>query len=523
MATDTYLQNTQIGPNSQTVTPAPVPPSVLGTTQTAATPSFAITSESLKPVQTVDIPTGQPATTPPITTNTADTILKATQVEDTATQKLGNDLSTKIYDLIPQLTGQAQTLATEQSKANLPQLKQDLQGINSQILKKQAEIAQDDITLIANSRAEERRDTLLPFANDAKAKLAGDAAILRALKTSEIGVLNATAIAKQGDIALAMETAKEAVDLKYAPYKEAIDTYTAQLKALEPILSKDEKKQAREQEIRGQLAMKEIDKAAQNDKAIQDAIIDGIANGAPSSVISKAKFAKTPTEAAQILGNYSTANLDAQIKRANLANVYSTIAERNAKAIADNNIANFVTPPVINPSTGKLDPTSQLASVIKSTGIKDNTNLQNILGVVAATQAFAEKNPSGDFAGLGIVRPGKLTIGPKGTANQSGIEAVNLKVQQWASGAALTEEQTKQVAKITPRVGDTDKIVKQKTNALADFMQNQARGLLASQGINYTPSPIDYFNENINTVSNEALLSTIPGSAPVDNKSFFNN
>jgi hypothetical protein len=165
--------------------------------------------------------------------------------------------------------------------------------------------------------------------------------------------------------------------------------------------------------------------------------------------------------------------------------------------------------PIINPTTGKADPTSQLTSIISQGKIKDNANLQNVVGVISAIQGFAQNNPDGKFAGLGLVRPGKFTLGPTGTANQSAIEAINLKVQQWASGAALTEAQTKQVEKITPRVGDTDKQVRQKTNALTNFMMTQARSSLATQGINYNPESIDFFKPVISEKDINAMDSIL--------------
>ena len=56
-----------------------------------------------------------------------------------------------------------------------------------------------------------KTDTLLPFAEMGKAKLAGDAMIVRALKNAgNIGVLNATALAKTRRYSIAIQTAEEA-------------------------------------------------------------------------------------------------------------------------------------------------------------------------------------------------------------------------------------------------------------------------------------------------------------------------
>lgn len=266
--------------------------------------------------------------------NAADEIIRASQVEDTAAQKTATDLSTSIFNLVPKLQGESATRTEEFAKAGVGNLKQELQSINSQILKKQAEIAQDDVKLVATMRSEERRDTLLPFAQSNQAKLAGDAAIMRALKTSEIGVLNATAIAKQGDIELAKETAEEAVAAKYAPYKELIGLYQAQLTALAPILTKDEKKQATEQTIRSNVALKEIEQKQKNDSDIATMIINATAQQAPASVITKAKnAAKTGDKVAvaEALGVYSGDALDRAIKLKTLDKLGLEVAQKRAE------------------------------------------------------------------------------------------------------------------------------------------------------------------------------------------------
>lgn len=186
--------------------------------------------------------------------------------------------------------------------------------------------------------------------------------------------------------------------------------------------------------------------------------------------------------------------LGLQLTKAQIANTYSEIAKKNAEAVAANNAANFVTPPMINPKTGKVDPTGNLASVISLTKGKDNVNLQNAAGVVSALQAFAERNPSGQFAGTGPFGGFNAFKSEEGKTNEADLKAIELKVQQWASGASLTAEQTKMVAALTPKDGDLPGQIRAKTNGLANFMLNQTRGTLAAQGINYQPAEVDFFD-----------------------------
>lgn len=140
------------------------------------------------------------------------------------------------------------------------------------------------------------------------------------------------------------------------------------------------------------------------------------------------------------------------------------------------------------------------------------TQLGNILGVINASEDLAEIGQAGKFTGVSPLRaildfrvplpftdltiplPFRQTFKQKGTASVEGyLEAINLKVQQWASGAALTTAQTEQVGRFTPRVTDTDAKVREKLNNLTNFMLTQAKSQLQTQGITFEPQKVDLF------------------------------
>ena len=309
------------------------------------TKNNVITPQSLAPQPKIELPQTPQPTTPTISPaqNMVSDLMAQydlSQTEQQAQNFQNQGLEQYLKDIVG-LQGETQALAEERQKAGVGTFRQDLQNINSQILKKQAELQQDDIQLISNMRAEERRDTLLPFAQMGQAKLAGDAQIVRALKNAEIGVLNAQALAKQGDIALAQQTAEEAVAVKYAPYKERIASYENILKALQPFLSSAEKKQADKQKLKGDLAMKEIEKAEQKEKDIQKMILDATPN-APVSVIANAKSIAdrngSALEVAQALGQYGgdylkSVLLKEQIatEKAQRSKIYTDIAKTKSE------------------------------------------------------------------------------------------------------------------------------------------------------------------------------------------------
>ena len=382
-----------------------IAPGVFSTGGVATMPTTnVITPEVLTPQTPIPLPQTPAITTPQQTTNMASPFLeelKLNEQEQKAQQFQTAGIDQLIRDTIA-LEGEGQTRAEEFAKAGVNTLKQDLQNINSQILKKQAEAQQDDITLVANMRAEERRDTLLPFAEMGKAKLAGDAMIVRALKNAEIGVLNATALAKQGDIALAIQTAEEAVATKYAPYKARIERYDTIIKALEPYLTSADKKIAQKQQFKGQMAMREIEKAEENEKTIEKMLLDATPN-APANVIAKAKEIANKggkaIDVATALGQYGGDYLGDKLKRLQITKAGEEINKLRAEIkattspISTTNIPNtstgFVQKLLLtakndkNLDTSERQQLSKMGMVISQLGaLQSNLNKNNKTGVI---------------------------------------------------------------------------------------------------------------------------------------------
>lgn len=314
---------------------------LLPTPQGTPTPSpiqqapAVITSAALQPQPALTVPQANPAVAPTPTTvpTPAEALLKnfdLTKNEQAATSAQENIVA-KMLENITNQQGESAYKTQLLNKSGIGQKRQELVNLNSQILQKQAEIQQDDISLISKMRAEENRDTLLPFAQNAQAKLAGDAAIIRALKTSEIGVLNALAIGKQGDIQLSKDTINEAVDAKFAPYKEQNALYEAQLKAIQPFLDKAEKKQALAQQFKLNQAMKEIDKVSDFQKT---ALANAISNNAPQSVLNKINSATTIDQITSVGAGYlenKADRLSNTLKQMQINELSQKISENAAK------------------------------------------------------------------------------------------------------------------------------------------------------------------------------------------------
>jgi len=313
----------------------------------------AITSDSLRATAPLNVPTKPVVNQQPVDkqkTNTGNgettartgtpvdgmldsaTTTEEQEIERTKEQGQSDDITQGLFDAVGATRGEFA------DRANAAQAAKDerkqLQAINSKIGALDAEIAQDDVKLIANQRAEEVRDTLLPFARSNQAKLAGDAAILRALKTSEKGVLVAQAYAKQGDIALAINEANSAVDAKYAPYKEDIAIFTKQLEVLAPTLNKQEKEQAASLLRKNTLADKEIDRIASEEKTKQDIYFSAIEGGATTEQANAILESENINDALKAAGTF-IGKQDRILKSLQIANENTKLKISKAELAAD--------------------------------------------------------------------------------------------------------------------------------------------------------------------------------------------
>lgn len=152
-----------------------------------------------------------------------------------------------------------------------------------------------------------------------------------------------------------------------------------------------------------------------------------------------------------------------------------------------------------------------LESILKSSGLGEGakTSVSTMLGVINATKDLAAKNATGELSGINpfsALSVDKFSSS-KSIANRGYLDAINLKVQQWASGASLTKEQIAQVNKLVPKSTDTDRIAKTKANNLVDFMNQQIKSTLATSGTKFEPKPADIFNQSV--IGNSEVSSQI--------------
>lgn len=315
-------------------------------------------------------------------------------------------------------------------------------------------------------------------------------------KASEIGLLQAQDSALKGDIETAQNAVDRAIDLKYQDREMEYTIKKAQYDRIKETLTAEEKKRgdalqaALEKEKTALAEKKEKEKDIQ-DLAFKVAPID-------PSLVSSISSAKTFNEALRLAAP-ALNKLNREIIK--VGDSTKLVDKLTGKVIQDYGTGKSATTDNYAISKTTLDTINDgdivktIAGVINKSGAKQSQSTNDAINVISGLQQLVKDAPSGVFKGVNpLLRTPNKFASSEALTNRSNIEAINLKVQQWASGAALTEEQTKQVAKITPRVGDTDKQIKAKTNALANYMVSQVSGQLAGQGIGFSMDNIDLFN-----------------------------
>lgn len=310
-------------------------------------------------------------------------------------------------------------------------------------------------------------------------------------------------LASVGKINAATKLIDSKLDLKYGDLEAEANLLTAQINAIKPFLDREDAKAADMRLQLNEVVKAKIADAREADKALEEfklqSYIFAQQNGASPAVLSSIMSSTSREDVASVGGTFiqdpliKSQLLTEKLKRQQIQN------EINA-AVNPVDISTIIQTAVSdsNPVTVK----GSLASLLRSGAITPATKarISPALAVLNAVDELANQNIEGKFTGVGIA--GRIKEGfkglfnrksPEATTNAQNIEAINLKVQQWASGAALTDAQTKQVDRFTPTLNDSDKTVKTKLNGLYNFMLNQSESDLLTEGVNVQFPSVNLF------------------------------
>lgn len=332
-------------------------------------------------------------------------------------------------------------------------------------------------------------------------------------------ILNAQYNAAQGDLALARQNVEDAVNAKFSVYESQKNALLANLKYIKesPEYTIAEKNRAAQKEAE----IKQQDAEKQKVSDIYKSVAQMAADAATDPDVDSLTLKKIQDLTSSIKPEMSIKEANNILAKAQQIAAPYLKKEKEAADVIGSAETGYIQ---WNPKTGKYDiavlppggssksgsPTGDILSILsdKKIGQSTKTVIGTIMGVINAAEEMAKASPSGKFTGISPLNTildvkipftdigipfREATKSVEGTKNTAYINAINLKVQQWASGASLTKQQTEQVAKLVPTTTDTDAKVKEKLNTLVDIMNQQIKGSLQSEGIEYSPPKTDLF------------------------------
>lgn len=397
-------------------------------------------------------------------------------------EKLRGSKNNSLDSLLKEITGAKgkSALTDENYRDDVDPAKKELDDINNQILAEQTSLRRRQEAIEKNSRG---------------ATSEGLAQELRAVEKESLSKqadLSIIQMAKQNNYFGAKEIADRKVAAQLEDQAQRLQILQFTYQENKELFNKQEQRQFETQQ--GE-RVRLLEKEGVELKAVNDLAINALQNGAPVDVVRKMQTAKSQDEALSYGGQYiGKLDRDTQLLQQQKLRSEASAAKAQQQAITQ-----------VQALTQNGDPVSSkqaLATLLSSSAISSGTKgrIAPAINVLNAVDEFANGNVEGKFIGAGFF--GKMKEGVKGwfnaknpeaTSNAQNIEAINLKVQQWASGASLTDKQTAQVDKFTPTTWDSDKTIREKLNGLYGFMLNQTEGDLLSDGVNVNFAPVDLF------------------------------
>ena len=459
----------------QTTTPVP--------TQTAPVSATAVQT----PPAPVTVPTA-PTTPAPLTKEDIQAMITATTPAQDAAQTTQNDLLSSLKSAIAKQGTEAARTADLTGQQVNPLIQQQnevnnlIRGINSSAFS-------------ATQTSENRQAPM--FA------ITGEQAQIERQRSAQTYGLVAQSAALSGQIALAQQNVQLALDAEFKPLESQIKYYTTALDVNKENMSAADKKKADALSF----ALSEYNTQVTNQKAektdIYNTMLAAAKNGAPNTVLQQIQNATTKEQAARLAGQYLQTPEDLQFVSGTDNQPAGTFNKRTG-----------VFTPIGGGKGGAPVSSTDLTSILTNNKVSatTKTTVGNILGVIDAATNLAKANPSGDFAGISPINtfldmkipftdinlvPFRDTLRSAGGVKNTGaLDTINLRVQQWASGASLTKQQIEQVNKLVPNATDSDANTKLKLNNLVNQMNSYIKGNLLAEGIVYNPPSVDLFGQD---------------------------
>lgn len=456
----------------------------------------------------IKLPGQQTSTVPTPVINQGERIIQQTAIPESDLSKQRNTISQTMLDILPQLQGKTQEKynAVQTATSGIQQRINELSG---QVFQKNAEIQKDDIQLAADLSNLEVPGMLKSIVNDKKYGIAQKAQITRSLKMADANMLNAQVLALNGQLEFAKQTAEDAVNAKYSVFEDILNTKKEQLKVIEPLLTSEEKKQAREQDIKTNLMLKELDRQKQNEDESRKMLVTAIGQGVPQDRASKAqeiiKNGGTSDQVAQALGIYAGDVLDRQIKQAQLAKLGIDLAKGRKEL-------STITKTLSPEDTAKFNSTPQVkdtqAAISYAKAVLDLKNAINTYGTGEVYSGYGKGQLGQAYSALVGATKDYYKLGTLDNGVQKLIDLGISEPSVWNRSAT--------------QIGALDKALSAANETMKTNVNQLTRGAYADT-VELDAITNDVAAIQLQSQSLDELLNQIPGgnTKGVDNSAFF--
>lgn len=308
-------------------------------TNTMATDYTTINSQNLTQTPSVKLPTYQPAVVDP---NLAPSVLagiagqfdsvnmqneRALQ-EQQANRDQQNNLSSALLGKTADTQAFQDQAGVNAARATQDQYTQQIYDLNAQAssLMKEGEAAKQ------NAVKEGRQfGSVQSFVTSQQNEIERNRAIKALEISANADIAQASLLGSQMKLQAAKDKAQQMVDLKYKPIEDALAMKKEQYELNKDVLASIDKKRTEALNAAIKKEENQIAEQKANEKGIADLVTNAAGQGAPEDIRARAAKAKTPMEAANILGVYAGDYLKNQLLKEQIKKAKADTAETYAK------------------------------------------------------------------------------------------------------------------------------------------------------------------------------------------------
>ena len=223
---------------------------------------------------------------------------------ETSLEKMLADYTTDLKADLKASKGQGAAQLAEEEKQGVQAKTQEYNNLKNKLTNKLAEIAALEADYNLKNQIVEGKPITLASVQGQQSQNYKMYLAQKNSLTAEAGLIQAQALAAQGDLSSAQAAADRATELRFSDIKTRLDNQIILLNLLEGRLNKDEEIRAEALRLYLQDQKDALDKAKQTEKDIQSIMLTAAENGAPSNLLSQISNAKSVVEATQKAGAY---------------------------------------------------------------------------------------------------------------------------------------------------------------------------------------------------------------------------